>query len=107
MANKCDYPDIEDQASDFYRLGYDPVIPVSAQNNRGKKELLHAIEKRLPDEANIEPPEVALKLAIVGRRNTGKSTFINSLAQAERMIVRPTRRGTSEARGDRAHGSSN
>jgi GTP-binding protein len=87
VANKCDYADIEPQATDFYRLGYDQVLPVSAQNNRGKKELIDWIERHLPDEADLEPQEVALKLAIVGRRNTGKSTFINSLAQAERMIV--------------------
>src|SRR5205807_2516329 len=43
------------------------------------------LERYLPDEAS--PPEAVLKLAIVGRRNTGKSTFINSLAQSERMIV--------------------
>lgn len=87
VANKCDYPDLEDQATDFYRLGYDPVVPVSAQNNRGKSALLSLIDKLLPDEASIRAPEVELKLAIVGRRNTGKSTFINSLAQADRVIV--------------------
>src|SRR5207244_9965377 len=56
---------------------------------RGKQELLRLIEERLPAPEVLEaaPKDVALKLAIVGRRNTGKSTFINSLAQSERMIV--------------------
>src|SRR5207248_7038614 len=44
--------------------------------------------KRLPAPSNEPPPEkVHLELAIVGRRNAGKSTFINSLAQADRVIV--------------------
>src|SRR5207245_8855081 len=52
-------------------------------------ELLDLLAQRLPEpDANDGPPgAVTMKLAIVGRRNTGKSTFINSLAQSERMIV--------------------
>jgi GTP-binding protein len=50
--------------------------------------LLDRIVEHLPDsEQEAMPAEVAMKIAIVGRRNAGKSTFINSLAQAERMIV--------------------
>src|SRR6059058_3757765 len=57
--------------------------------HRGKEELLKRIGALLPkaEEAEAPPGNVAMKLAIVGRRNTGKSTFINSLAQSERMIV--------------------
>ncbi len=87
LANKCDYEELEPQATDFFRLGYGEIISVSAQNNRGKKELMKRLEKVLPDQTSVIAPEVELKLAIVGRRNTGKSTFINSLAQSERMIV--------------------
>jgi GTP-binding protein len=69
-------------------LGYDPVIPVSAEQNRGQRELLSAIVKRLPSPDDEQAPtEPTLKLAIVGRRNAGKSTFINALAQADRVIV--------------------
>ncbi len=89
IANKCDVPAIDPNASEFFRLGYGKLLCVSAQQNRGKSELLKAIRDRLPAQTGEEeaPKEVALKLAIVGRRNTGKSTFINSLAQSERMIV--------------------
>src|SRR5262249_18377170 len=66
--------------------GFDPVMAVSAQHNRGRDTLLSLLEEHLPV-AGQAPEQVALKLAIVGRRNTGKSTFINSLAQSERMIV--------------------
>jgi GTP-binding protein len=91
VINKCDYPEIEPQAAEFYRLGYDPVVCVSAQQNRGREQLFELIAERLPDRAEASararPEEVKLKLAIVGRRNTGKSTFINCLAHEERMIV--------------------
>ncbi len=88
VANKCDSPELEPQAAEFYKLGRGKLICVSAQQNRGKEHLLEMIRLRLPDQQEPDPAlDVTLKLAIVGRRNTGKSTFINSLAQGERMIV--------------------
>jgi GTP-binding protein len=91
VANKCDTPEIEPQAAEFYKLGRGKLIYVSAQQNRGKTELMDLIRDRLPKtEEPVKTQEIALKMAIVGRRNTGKSTFINSLAQSERMIVSET-----------------
>jgi GTP-binding protein len=87
VANKCDTQSVDSQAAEFYRLGFSPLICVSAQHNRGTAKLLDLILERLPEPEESPPLDVAMKLAIVGRRNTGKSTFINSLAQAERMIV--------------------
>jgi GTP-binding protein len=88
VANKCDTPDFDSQAAEFYKLGRGKLICVSAKRNRNRDELKELIRERLPAQAELETPkDVALKLAIVGRRNTGKSTFINSLAQSERMIV--------------------
>ncbi len=88
VANKCDDPALEPQANDFYRLGRGRALCVSAEQKRGKDNLLEEILEKLPPDADTAPPpDVALKLAIVGRRNVGKSTFINSLARAERMIV--------------------
>jgi GTP-binding protein len=88
VVNKCDSPELDPLAADFYQLGYGQPLCVSAQQNRGKQELLRLIEERLPAAQGPDPRvEVDLKVAIVGQRNTGKSTFINSLAQAERMIV--------------------
>ncbi len=88
VANKTDTDALRVQADEFYKLGR-KVIPVSAEQNRGKEELLAAIRERLPvldpDAAALDEP--TMKLAIVGRRNVGKSTFVNTLAQAERMIV--------------------
>lgn len=87
VANKCDNQSVDSQAAEFYELGFNPLICVSAQQNRGKRELLDLILERLPEPEESPSVDVAMKLAIVGRRNTGKSTFINSLAQSERMIV--------------------
>jgi GTP-binding protein len=92
VANKCDTAALEPQAVDFHRLGLGEPLCVSARENRGKQELLERIAQVVPvaPEAPAEAQgaaDVSLKLAIVGRRNTGKSTFINSLARAERMIV--------------------
>jgi GTP-binding protein len=89
VANKCDTPEIDPNAAEFHRLGRDRVVCVSAQQNRGRDELLRQVGRHLPtpEEMEAKPADVALKLAIVGRRNTGKSTFINALAQSERMIV--------------------
>jgi GTP-binding protein len=90
VANKVDGAEQEPNASDFFRFGYGGVLPVSALQHRGKEELLKRIAQFLPppDQDTAEKPDqVEMKLAIVGRRNTGKSTFINCLAQSERMIV--------------------
>ena len=88
VANKCDAEQFDIAAGDFHRLGYEPLVKVSAEQHRGKEALFRHILERLPPPANeVPPPLDELKLAIVGRRNVGKSTFINSLAEAERVIV--------------------
>jgi GTP-binding protein len=88
VANKCDTKELEMSAQDFFALGWGKPIAVSAHQGRGKTVLMETLASRLPPpDAEKPPAEIELKLAIVGRRNTGKSTFINSLAQAERVIV--------------------
>ncbi len=88
-ANKADDPKFDSAVADFFRLGYGEPIKVSAEQKKGRDELLEAVLAALPpaDAENVAPKDVALKLAIVGRRNVGKSTFINSLAEADRVIV--------------------
>ncbi len=88
VANKADTPVLESQADEFYRFGR-KILRVSTRENRGKSELLDAIYEHLPagSLAEAPPPEPVMKLAIVGRRNVGKSTLVNTLAEAERMIV--------------------
>jgi GTPase len=88
VVNKVDAPSLESQADEFYKFGR-KILQVSAKENRGKSELLEAIRERLPEPTpeDIEPAEPMMKVAIVGRRNVGKSTLVNTLAQSERMIV--------------------
>ena len=88
VANKTDSETLDAEADEFYRLGRGKLIRCSTKANRNREELLDMILERLPEQ--VETPEVdqpLMKAAIVGRRNVGKSTFVNSLARAERMIV--------------------
>ncbi|HMO35484.1 MAG TPA: ribosome biogenesis GTPase Der [Gemmatales bacterium] len=89
VVNKCDVDKFESNAQEFRQFGYEPFLMVSACQGRGRAELLEAIRGALPqDWDDLRPPaEADLKLAIVGRRNVGKSTFINALAKEERVIV--------------------
>ncbi len=87
VANKADQQHQDMQAEEFHRLGRGHLLCVSTTQNRNRDALLELIVDRLP-EANDESVEAPrMKLAIVGRRNVGKSTFVNSLAETERMIV--------------------
>ncbi|MCU0876991.1 MAG: ribosome biogenesis GTPase Der [Pirellulaceae bacterium] len=89
VANKCDDETFDTQADEFYKLGRGKLVKVSTLQNRNRLELLDLIHERLPENLyyQVTPEEPTMKVAIVGRRNTGKSTFVNTLAQAERMIV--------------------
>src|SRR5262249_35606917 len=89
VANKCDTPQLEEQLGGFHKLGPGEPLPVSAQQNRGRQRLFDRLVELLPPAQESAAPanEEPLKLAIVGRRNTGKSTFINCLAREERVIV--------------------
>jgi GTP-binding protein len=92
VANKTDEAEMDPEADEFYGLGRGKLVRVSALQNRNRDLLLDMISERVPQlteeelmNENIEPSE--MKVALVGRRNVGKSTFINSLTQTERMIV--------------------
>lgn len=94
VVNKCDSPKLDREVAEFHKLTQAPVVCTSVLGNRNFDRLVEGILDHLPppetdeQEAGIaQALEPELKLAIVGRRNVGKSTFINSLAQTERMIV--------------------
>jgi GTP-binding protein len=87
VANKADSELLDPQADEFYRLGRGRLVVCSTRANRNRQLLLDMILERLPDTEATSVEEPVMKVAIVGRRNVGKSTFVNTLAHADRMIV--------------------
>lgn len=83
--NKCDLEQHEAAAAEFAGLGF-PLYPVSALHNRGMDALLAAVTAHLP-ETPLPVLDRPLKVAIVGRPNAGKSSFINRLMRQQRVIV--------------------
>jgi GTPase len=107
VINKADNPRLEQQGAEFYALGMDPAITISAQHGRSTGDLADMVVDALPpappplpapdwtDDA-LSPDDLAElaetemgppRVAIVGRPNTGKSTFVNRVLGEERMIV--------------------
>ena len=93
VANKSDDEKYDVLGHDFDELGFGSPIVTSTKQNRHRDELVEAITTLLPttvendDPTTTELPE--MKVAIVGRRNVGKSTFVNALAKEERVIASP------------------
>jgi GTP-binding protein len=84
VANKVDDPNATD-FYEFYAIGTDEVFPVSAVNGKGSGDLLDALMARLP-ESQPEAAE-ALRVAVIGRPNVGKSSFVNRLLGENRLVV--------------------
>jgi GTP-binding protein len=84
VANKVDDPSSVD-FYDFYQLGAGDPLPVSAQNGKNSGDLLDALVERLPE--STPEDEEALRVAVVGRPNVGKSSFVNRLLGEERLVV--------------------
>jgi len=92
VANKADAPGLDAGATDFASLGFGEPLLVSAREHRNRGPLEDAILPLLPPPAAGDPDSAELpemKLAMVGRRNVGKSTFVNALAHEERVITSP------------------
>ncbi|MEC7695632.1 MAG: ribosome biogenesis GTPase Der [Planctomycetota bacterium] len=92
VANKTDNEALDPNADAFYKLGRGRLVRTSVTQNRGRQTLLDLIVERLPATVDVEEDfesatETHAKIAIVGRRNVGKSTFINELAGSDRVIV--------------------
>jgi GTP-binding protein len=87
VANKADTGSWENQAGEFFALGFGEPLCVSALHGRGVKELIKQVREEVSHVDTERPGDTVMKLAVVGKRNVGKSTFINSLAGEKRMIV--------------------
>ncbi|MEK7484027.1 MAG: ribosome biogenesis GTPase Der [Planctomycetota bacterium] len=87
VLNKCDSPHFEQDASDFYRLGFGEPVAISVTHNHQIDLLKTLILERIPKYSKENEKKAEMKIAIVGKTNTGKSTFFNKLVGSERMIV--------------------
>jgi GTP-binding protein len=89
VVNKVDGPEQEWRLDDFWRLGVDDLVGVSAAHGYGVREVLRFLVENLPEkraEADEEEPD-RIRVAVVGRPNAGKSSLINRLVGAPRMVV--------------------
>jgi GTP-binding protein len=100
VVNKIDHTSHQTLPAEFTRLGFDPVLPVSAEHGLGFGTLMERINTLLPSETPEEVAEqklVPLKIAIVGRPNVGKSSLTNAILQDERTLVSPIAGTTRDA----------
>ena len=88
VANKADSAKFDTDAGAFCKLGFGLPLPISAMHGRGTSQLREKIVRVLPDQTEDDRiDEPVMRFAVVGKRNVGKSTFINCLARQQRMIV--------------------
>lgn len=85
-ANKCDNAGDDWRAAEFERFGL-PVFATSAEHGRGVESLIADVVSKLPPAKEDESKNRPLRVAVVGRPNAGKSSYINHLLNAPRVIV--------------------
>ena len=87
VINKIDSPREEDQIGDFFRLGEEVIIPISAEHKRNLDNLEERLLDVLPSSTDKDEEPLPLRIAIVGRINVGKTSLVNRLSGEKRLIV--------------------
>ena len=100
VVNKTDRKDAEEAVTEFWELGLERVLGMSAEHGEGVDDLIDAIGEIVPAEAAEEEEEdehAPARVAIIGRPNVGKSSLLNKLMQEERAVVSPISGTTRDA----------
>jgi GTP-binding protein len=100
IVNKTDRKDAEEAVNEFWELGFERVLPMSAEHGTGLDDVLEAIGEIVPPQAEQEEEDDAdapIRVAIIGRPNVGKSSLLNRLTQEERAVVSPISGTTRDA----------
>lgn len=96
-------------ADDAYGLRLGEFLPISALHGTGMGDLVEALSRYLPEPSEEEEEDQAIRVAVVGRPNVGKSSLVNAILGEERVIVSPLPGTTRDAidtrftRGDREY----
>ena len=86
--NKCDnVGETPMELYEFYNLGFDEVMPISSVHGHGTGDLLDACVQYFPPEDEEEEEDDAIKVAVIGKPNAGKSSLVNKILGEERVIV--------------------
>ena len=96
VANKADNQALRDSVFEFYELGLGEPFAISANHGTGTGDLLDALVAAFPSQPEAEEDE-SVKIAIVGKPNSGKSSLLNKLVGEERAIVSPIPGTTRDA----------
>jgi GTP-binding protein len=101
IVNKVDRKDAEESVPEFWELGFEQMLPVSAEHGEGIDELIDRIAEVVPAESAQEEGEedatAPVRVAIIGRPNVGKSSLLNRLTNQERAVVSPISGTTRDA----------
>ncbi|MES1225361.1 MAG: GTPase, partial [Bacteroidota bacterium] len=87
LVNKIDTKLAQEQQYEFENLGFNQVVPVSAQHAINTGELLNIIVDNIGSTTNKDDEEAKFKIVLLGKPNVGKSSLLNCLLQEERSIV--------------------
>ena len=85
--NKVDSPSHHHILPEFNKLGVQYLLPVSAEHGNGLYELIETVSRLLPEYVEPEVDSNAIRVAVIGKPNVGKSSLINKLLNSERCIV--------------------
>jgi GTP-binding protein len=87
VVNKIDGEGQEQELNDFYSLGIDTLFPVSAEHGYGVADFMDEVTADLPDTTDDDAHADAIRIAVVGKPNAGKSSLINAILGEDRLVV--------------------